>query len=72
MDGIETEAMELVARMKPLLAGRAPLVQGAALADLLAIWIAGHAVADDKRETDKLRQDILRDHVRAVRKLIDA
>ena len=35
---------KLVQRIRPLLAGRAAQMQGAVLADLLAIWIAGHIV----------------------------
>ncbi len=35
-------ALALSARIKPLLAGHPPEVQGAALADLLSIWLAGH------------------------------
>lgn len=70
MDGTETEIVELVLRIRPLLAGCASRVQGGALADLLAIWLAGHIVPDNKRETDRLREEILRLHIRIVRKLV--
>jgi len=33
---------ELVDRIRPILAGNHPAVQGAVLADLLALWLAGH------------------------------
>lgn len=33
---------DLVERMRPILAGNHPAVQGAVLADLVAIWLAGH------------------------------
>jgi hypothetical protein len=33
---------ELVDRIRPILAGNHPAVQGAVLADLLAMWLAGH------------------------------
>jgi hypothetical protein len=42
---------ELVDRIRPLLAGNHPGVQGAVLADLLAIWLAGHPA--------ELREDLL-------------
>lgn len=34
---------ELVERIRPILADHHPAEQGAALADLLAIWLAGHS-----------------------------
>lgn len=37
-----TEAIELAEAMRPLLAGKPPGVQGGALAELVAIWVAGH------------------------------
>jgi hypothetical protein len=36
------EAYDLVNRIRPLLSGRHPSVQGAVLADLVARWLAGH------------------------------
>lgn len=38
----EQKAEEVVAAIKPLLAGQGQAVQGAVLADLAATWIAGH------------------------------
>lgn len=52
----------LVDRIRPVLAGEDPSNQGAALADLLAIWIAGHA--------PKLREPTLAFHIDHVRRLI--
>lgn len=34
-------ALELAERIKPMLAGQGPEVQGAALAELVSIWITG-------------------------------
>ena len=55
-------------------AGKPAPVQGAALADLLAIWLAGHVVAADDRidrpATDKLRKDVLAHHLDKVRELL--
>jgi hypothetical protein len=59
----------LVAAIRPLLAGHPPRVQGAALADLLAIWVAGH-YSDSDDETDRLRETILANHSKMVRRLI--
>jgi len=39
---IVDKANELVRQIGPLLAGRGPQVQGAALADLVAMYFAGH------------------------------
>lgn len=56
------EAARLCALIAPLLAGRGPGVQGAALADLLAMWIAGH--------NPDAREELLKNHVEAVRTLV--
>lgn len=55
-------ALELSARIEPLLAGHPPEVQGCALADLLSIWLAGHP--------PQAREALLAAHVRAVRALV--
>jgi hypothetical protein len=60
---------EQQAHIWPLLAGHAPEVQGAALADLLAIWLAGHHVAGDEYATRSLRAELLAMHCAAVRTL---
>lgn len=52
----------LVERIRPILAGNHPAVQGAVLADLLAIWLAGHPA--------ELRHELLTMHDATVRKLI--
>jgi hypothetical protein len=59
----------LVATIRPLLAGNPPEVQGTALADLLAIWVAGH-IGDSDDETGRLRETILAIHSEMVRKLV--
>ena len=60
---------ELRRRILPVLAGHGGATQGAVLAELLAMWIAGHR-AGGKRATDRLREDILRMHLVVVRELI--
>ena len=61
MPGIgEQEA--IVAGIKPLLAGHHPAIQGGALAELLALWLAGHH--------PDTRDDLLGLHIDAVRELV--
>jgi hypothetical protein len=60
----------LVEQVRPLLAGQASELQGAVLADLLAIWLAGHHVPGDVRATRDVRADLLAHHVHWVRKLV--
>lgn len=63
------EVTNAVERIKPHLAGRSPAVQGAILADLLAIWLAGHQVEGDSDATRKLRVDILATHLLGIEEL---
>jgi hypothetical protein len=58
----EREREAIVAAIKPLLAGHDPGIQGAALAELLALFVAGHPPA--------LRDEILGMHVNAARELV--
>ena len=62
-------ALALAEAIKPMLAGHDPRVQGAALAELLATWLAGHQ-ADTPRETERMRDLLLRGHIDAVRQLV--
>jgi hypothetical protein len=39
---IARRSQELVETMTPMLAGQGSAVQGAALSDLVSIWVAGH------------------------------
>lgn len=57
-----TEVMETVESMKPLLAGKAPIIQGAVLGDLLATWLAGHP--------PMMREQLIELHIDAVRALV--
>ena len=63
------EVLEIVAPIKALLAGKPPEIQGAVLAELLAVWLAGHHVAGDAEATRKVRADLLAAHCHAVRLL---
>lgn len=60
----------LVERIKPILAGQPPEVQGAALADLLAIWLAGHVYENLPGATDAMREALLLAHIEQVRALV--
>ena len=44
--------------------------QGAVLAELLATWLAGHAVPGDRMQTILLRGRLFHEHVKIVRDLI--
>jgi hypothetical protein len=63
------EIAPIVESIRPLLAGKPPELQGAVLADLLAIWLAGHHVAGDEDATRKIRAELLAEHCFAVRQL---
>ena len=69
MDDLET-VRTLLNDISSLLAGKPPQVQGAVLADLLARWLAGHIDLDSSSKTDKLREEILREHLDVIRKLV--
>ena len=60
----------LVDRISPILHGQDRQVQGAALADLLARWLVGHCVPDDRFQTILMRGRILHQHMKIVRDLI--
>ena len=59
-DGLADEVETLVRQIAPLLAGRPAVVQGAALADLTAIWLAGHLIEGDANATRAMRKRIWR------------
>jgi hypothetical protein len=63
------EVAAIIDRIRPLLAGHSPEVQGAVLADLLAIWLAGHHVAGDEDATRTMREELLAFHLTQVRQL---
>lgn len=55
-------SQELADQIKPILAHNDPSIQSATLADLLAMWVAGHA--------PELREEVLDMHIRLVRDLV--
>ena len=58
-----TLSREISLKLQPMLKGHPPQLQGAVLADLLAIFLAGHA--------PQIREEILRVHLEQMRPLID-
>lgn len=61
MDAAAIETAALVQSIMPLMHGRDPGVQGGALCDLLAMWLAGHP--------DWMREDMLAFHMAMVLEL---
>jgi hypothetical protein len=70
MDERILQVEQIVRRIKPILAHNPPDIVGAALADLLAIWLASHIVIDDLGETAAMRDRLIESHVAMVRELI--
>jgi uncharacterized membrane protein YvbJ len=64
------ESIELTQKIRTMLAGKPPEMQAAILADLLAMWLAGHVDASGDEQTDGYRELVLQVHVEAVRALI--
>jgi xanthine/uracil permease len=62
------EAQALARTIAPILAGHPPGVQGAALADLLATWLAGH-IGSTPEVTATTRNGLLALHIKTVRAL---
>ena len=65
------EVIDMVQKIRPHLRGHAPEIQGAALADLAATWLAGHCVPGEPERTAELREQLLAEHVVHLRILIE-
>jgi hypothetical protein len=69
------EAQPIITAMRPMLAGRGPLVQSMILADLTSMWLASHLATDrttgevSDEETQKIREDIFQNYIQLVRQL---
>lgn len=57
-----------VDRIRPILAHIDPAIKSAVLADLLALWVAGHQGPEGLIES--MREQLLADHIKLVRDLI--
>jgi hypothetical protein len=60
----------LVAAIAPLFKGKSAGVQGAALADLLAMWLAGHVYPGEPGRTGRRHDEMIEAHLKTVRALI--
>ena len=67
---IQALSEQVTSASSPLLAGQHPVAQGAALADLVATWLASHACTSGVAGTRKLRQQLLSDFIIAVETLV--
>lgn len=65
------QAMAIVRAAQPLFEGKPATVQGTALADLLALWLAGHVIPGNPDATKRAREQVLEKHLVTVRALID-
>ena len=66
--GVQADA--LLDRIAPILANQPAELQGAVLADLTVIWLAGHRVPGDRAEGDRLRAELLAMHARHIGELM--
>ncbi len=69
MSEVSYNVLALANRIKPILANHRPEVQGAVLAELLSIWLAGHLIPGDEKETQAFREELLTTHCAMVREL---
>jgi hypothetical protein len=67
--GIGEQADALLDRISPILAGQPAEVQGAVIADLAAMWLAGHRDARGRAAGDRFRDRLLHLHAEHVRDL---
>jgi hypothetical protein len=65
------QALNLAQRIRPLLAGQHPFVQGVTLAELTAIWLSGYVVLGDAAETQELQSRLLEMHIKCIRDLLE-
>lgn len=62
------EMKDVSNQIKPILAGHPPEIQAAVLADLMAMWLAGHQGPPD--EIEEFRNKILDAHITLIRRLV--
>jgi hypothetical protein len=71
MSDFSKQALSLADRIKPLLAGIHPSIQGAALAELTATWLQCHFILGDQTETQELRIKLLDEQIKCIRALLE-
>lgn len=64
------EAEDVVRQCRPIFAGHDKMVQGAALAELVATHLAGHVILGDREKTTELRASLFEEFIRAVNDLV--
>jgi len=70
-DAMAHAVQAIVRAASPLFYGQPAQVTGAALADLLAMWLSGHVDAEgDDVGTSRLREKLLEYHLAMVRQLL--
>jgi hypothetical protein len=67
---IEALGDEIFRLAQPLLSGEHPAVQGGALANLVALWLASHGIPDDIPATRAMRAALLENFLHAVKRLL--
>jgi hypothetical protein len=67
---LEVQIVELSNRIAPLLKGYGPDVQSGALADLVAIYLAGNFVPGDRVATETMRAELLDVLIECARELV--
>lgn len=63
-------AVRLAEKARPIFAGQPQEIVAGALADLVALWLAGNVIPGDPKKTERMREELLKDHVKVVRMLI--
>jgi hypothetical protein len=71
MENSPAKVLEIAEQIKPLLAGRGPVLQSAVLAELLSIVLASHWIPGERAHTESLRKTILEIHCRLVWELVE-
>jgi hypothetical protein len=70
-NGSANEVLQIVELVKPLLAGKDPEVQGAVLAELLSLHLAGYWIKGNQQQTQELRDSLLIAHCAIVQGLTE-
>ena len=69
-ESFAASADALVDAVKSILGGHPAELQGAVLADLIALWVAGHRVSGDRAEGNEVRAELLALHSQHVGELV--
>jgi hypothetical protein len=64
------KVIELVERIRPILAGNPSVIQGAVIGELTATWIVGHS-GETEKETTLVRAKLLAVQVQVITNLVN-